>query len=103
MVSLKNRGNGSHVAYIFTDTCCHAKRVYEHIFPNAEIKTDLFHVCQRITKTLPDKKTNDAASFSQSFGLIFKKVGDFGECRNLETKNEKKKIRKFGSVSSKSC
>ena len=89
LVNLKNRGSGTKVAYIFTDTCCHAKRVYEEIFPNAEIKLDLFHACQRITKTLPDKKSNSAVSFSQNFGLIFRKEGDFGECRNLETENEK--------------
>ena len=33
LVNLKNRGNNTQVAYIFTCTCCHAKRVYEDIFP----------------------------------------------------------------------
>ena len=63
--------------------------MYEDIFPNAEIKLDLFHACQRITKTLQDKKSNFAVRFSQNFGLIFRKNRDFGECRNLETKNQK--------------
>ena len=77
--------------------------MYEDIFPNAEKKLDLFHACQRITKTLPDKKSNSAVSFSQNFMLIFRKDGDFGECRNLETENEKKHIRKFGKIFSTLC
>ena len=63
--------------------------MYEDIFPNPEIKLDLFHACQRITKTLRGKKSNSAVHFSHNFGLIFRKEGDFGECRHLETEKEK--------------
>ena len=81
--NLKNRSNSTQLACIFTDTYCHAKRVYEDIFPNAEIKLDLFLPCQRITKTVPDKKSNSTVSFSQNFELIFRKRTRFWEMQKF--------------------
>ena len=44
--------SGASLKYIFTDTCCGCREIYEDIFPDALIKLDLFHACQRITKLL---------------------------------------------------
>ena len=44
--------SGASLKYIFTDTSCGCREIYEDIFPDALIKLDLFHACQRITKLL---------------------------------------------------
>ena len=65
---------------------------YEDIFPDALIKLDSFHACQRITKLLTDKKSNLARRFSQSFGLVFREDNDLPEIRNCETPSRKKTL-----------
>ena len=61
--------SGASLKYTFTDTCCGCREIYEDIFPDALIKLDLFHACQRITKLLTDKKSNLAQRFLQNFGI----------------------------------
>ena len=58
------------ISYIYTDTCCGFKKVYEQCFPVVSIKLDLFHATQRVTKTLPDKKFREAIDFLRCFGLV---------------------------------
>ena len=68
--------SGASLKYTFTDTCCDCREIYEDIFPDALIKLDLFHACQRITKLLTDKKSNLAEKFSQHFGLVLREDND---------------------------
>ena len=44
--------SGASLKYIFTDTSYGCREIYEDIFPDAQIKLDLFHACQRITRLL---------------------------------------------------
>ena len=79
-VKFKLKNNS--INYIYTDTCCGFKKVYEQCFPGVLIKLDLFHATQRITKTLPDKKSREAIDFSRCFGLVFRNSFDTGDTRN---------------------
>ena len=82
--------SGASLKYTFTDTCCGCREIYEDIFPDALIKLDLFHACQRITKLLTDKKSNLAQRFSQNFGLVLREDNDLSEIRNFETPSREK-------------
>ena len=75
------------INYIYTDTCCGFKKVYEQSFPGVPIKLDLFHATQRITKTLPDKKSREAIDFSRCFSLVFRNSSDAGDTRNQITED----------------
>ena len=85
MKSIKTKMQDTSLKYIFSDTCCGAKSMYEEVFPEAMIKLDLFHACQRITKVLPNKKSVSTQTFSKEFGLIFRREGDVNDIRNFET------------------
>ena len=82
--------SGSSLKYTFTDTYCGFREIYEDIFPDALIKLDLFHTCQRITKLLTDKKSNLAQRFSQNFGLVLREDNNLSEIRNFETPSREK-------------
>ena len=84
--------SGASLKYIFTDTCCGCREIYEYIFPDALIKLDLFHACQRITKLLTDKKATLAQRLSQNFGLVFREDNDLSEIRNFETPSKEKTL-----------
>ena len=79
--------NSNPISYIYTDTCCGFKNVYEQCFSGVPIKLDLFHATQRITKTLPDKKSREAIDFSRSFGLVFRNSFDTGDTKNQITED----------------
>ena len=84
---VKFKLNNNPISYIYTDTCCGFKKVYEQFFPGVPIKLDLFHATQRITKTLPDKKSPEAIDFSRSFGLVFRNSFDTGDTKNQITED----------------
>ena len=84
--------SGAFLKYIFMATCCGCREIYEDIFPDALIKLDLFHACQRITKLLTDKKSNLAQRFSQNFGLVFREDNNLSEIRNFETPSREKTL-----------
>ena len=84
--------SGASLTYIYMDTCCGCREIYEDIFPDALIKLDLFHACQRITKLLTDKKANLAQRLSQNFGLVFREDNDLSEIRNFETPSKEKTL-----------
>ena len=69
-------------SYIYTDICCAFKKVYEQCFSGVPIKLDLFHATERITKTLPDKISQEAIDFPPCFGLAFRNSFDTGVTRN---------------------
>ena len=75
------------ISYIYTDTCCGFKKVYEQCLPGVPIKLDLFHATQRITKSLPDKKSREAIDFSHCFGLVLRNTFDTGDTRNQITED----------------
>lgn len=51
------------------------------VFPNVNVKLDVFHAVQRIVKTIP-KETEVSKQISKDFGLIFCNDGDCGENRD---------------------
>ena len=53
---------------------------YTKIFPGTEVKLDLFHASQRITKTL-NKAETTANSFMREFSQIFRRDDDQGSAR----------------------
>ena len=84
---LKFKLKNIQISYIYIDTCCGFKKVYEQCFPGVPIKLDLFHATQRITKTLPDKKCREAIDFSRCFGLVFRNSFNIGDKRNQITED----------------
>ena len=84
---VKFKLKNNQISYIYTDTCCGFKKVYEQCFPGVSIKLDLFHATQRITKTLPDKKSREAIDFLRCFGLVFRNSFDTGDTRNQITED----------------
>ena len=84
---VKFKLKNNQISYIYSDTCCGFKKVYEQCFPGVPIKLDLFHATQRITKTLPDKKCREAIDFSRCFGLVFRNSFGIGDTRNQITED----------------
>ena len=82
--------SGASLKCTFTDTCCGCREIYEDIFPDAVIKIDLFHACQRILKLPTDKKSNLDKRFSQNFGLVLREDNDLSEIRNFDTPSREK-------------
>lgn len=72
------------VTRIVVDDCCKVRSLYQSVFPDVEVKLDLFHAVQRVTKTIP-KRTELSKQFSKEFGMIFRANGDCGEVRNMPT------------------
>lgn len=69
---------------VIVDDCCKVRAKYESIFPNVNIKLDVFHAVQRIVKTFP-KGTEASKQISKDFGLIFRRDGDCGDSRQQST------------------
>ena len=65
---------------VCVDDCCNVRNKYTQIFPGTEVKLDLFHACQRITKTL-NKAETTANSFMREFSQIFRRDDDQGSAR----------------------
>lgn len=73
---------------ICVDDCCHVRNKYSEVFPNVEVKLDLFHACQRIMRTI--SRANPLhRDMSKSFSQIFREDDDQGETR---LKSKKKRI-----------
>lgn len=66
------------------DDCCRVRNKYHQIFPEAEVKLDLFHACQRVVRTMPvtNRLYNDAV---RSFIQIFRQNDDQGDTRIKST------------------
>ena len=74
----------SKIEVICVDDCCRVRNKYHQIFPEAEVKLDLFHACQRVIRTMPITNSlyNDAV---KSFIQIFRQDDDQGETRLKST------------------
>ena len=59
------------VTRVIVDDCCKVGSLYQSVFPDVEVKLDLFHAVQRVMKTIP-KGTELSKKFSKEFGMIFR-------------------------------
>lgn len=85
---LDNKGNKLDI--ICVDDCCHVKNQYHRVFPNVDVKLDLFHACQRIVRTFP--LTNALRKdIVRNFTQIFRQDQDQDKERRKHTP-EKEKI-----------
>ena len=75
---------GNTLDLIVVDDCCHVRNLYEQIFPGVRIRLDLFHACMRIIQTI-SKGEDFSKQFSNEFSLIFRRNGDLGEERTMDT------------------
>ena len=66
------------------DDCCKVRTLYRSVFPDVEVKLDLFHAIQRVIKKIP-KGSEFSKRFSKELGLIFRANGDCDEVRQLPT------------------
>ena len=89
LIDLKKRNlvKGKTVKLVCVDDCCHVRNKYEKIFPGVDVKLDLFHACQRITKTFTRSNAlhND---INRDFIQIFRDNNDLGETRTKHTPSE---------------
>ena len=87
---------GNTVELVCVDDCCHVRGKYVSIFPDIAVKLDLFHACQRITRTLSRQNAlfNDA---TKDFVQIFREDDDQGEARLKRTPNKEKIERNLNS------
>ena len=90
LTSLKERldRKETSLAMICIDDCCKNKNQYLKIFPNAEIKLDLFHACQRVLRTIESGPSHLRFQFGKEFGHIFRQWNDLDETRTQDTANE---------------
>ena len=72
------------VTRVIVDDCCKVGSLYQSVFPDVEVKLDLFHAVQRVTKTIP-KGTELSKKFSKEFGMIFRAREDSSEVRKMPT------------------
>lgn len=70
---------------ICIDDCCKNRNKYEGIFPDAEIKLDIFHASQRLLRTLKSGHFLLKTRFGKEFGLIFRQNNNLGERRTKDT------------------
>ena len=73
---------------ISIDDCYKNRNQYQKIFPDAEIKLDLFHACQRVLKTIEPGPSHLRCQFGKEFGLMFRQRNDLDETRTRHTANE---------------
>ena len=69
---------------ICIDDCCKNRNQYKKIFPDAEIKLDLFHACERVLRTIEPGPSH----LRYQFGLIFRQRNNLDEARTRDTANE---------------
>ncbi|XP_066934802.1 uncharacterized protein [Clytia hemisphaerica] len=75
---------------VVIDNCCQDRELYRGIFgTNIDIKLDLFHAVQRISKLFPNRRKNQMVrKFISDFGLIFRDPMDLGKTRKRPTPNK---------------
>ena len=89
LTELKNRlsASGKLLNMVVVDDCCSVRASYKSVFPEAVVKLDLHHACQRVVKTL-SKGLPKTQQLSKEFGLIFRANGDTGPERERATPDE---------------
>lgn len=83
----RNLNMGKKLGLVCVDDCCHVRNKYESILPGVKVKLDLFHGCQRVTRTFSRSNSlyNDA---TKDFVQIFRYDDDLGESRTKNTPNK---------------
>ena len=71
--------------FILSDNCCKQKLFFNQHFPHCDVKLDIFHAVQRITKTVHEKTLPESLGLMRSFGLVFRQRDDLGEIRTMIT------------------
>ena len=89
LTELKNRlsASGKLLNMVVVDDCCSVRASYKSVFPEAVVKLDLYHACQRVVKTL-SKGLPKTQQLSKEFGLMFRANGDTGPERERATPDE---------------
>ena len=77
---------------VCVDDCCRVRNKYTNIFPNVVVKLDLFHACQRVTKTF-SRQHSLYKDVTRDFVQIFRADDDQGETL-LKRTPPKQKIEK---------
>lgn len=72
------------ISKVIVDDCCKVRAQYQSVFPGIQVKLDLFHAVQRVTKSIP-KGTEFSKQFSKEFGTIFRSNEDRDTVRKLPT------------------
>ena len=95
LVELEKRTSlrGNKIELVCFDDCCHVRSKYFSGFPNIAVKLDLFHACQRITRTF-SRQNALFNNVSKDFVQIFREDNDQGEARlkkDTEQGNDRKK------------
>ena len=83
LVELKEQ-IGNTLDTVIVDDCCKVRTLYRSVFPDVEVKLDLFHAIQRVIKKIP-KGSEFSKRFSKELGLTFRANGDCDEVRQLPT------------------
>ena len=73
---------------ICIDDCCKNRLKYQSVFPNAHVKLDISHACQRVIRSLSSNHVLKS-QFAKEFGLIFRENNDLGEQRLRSTPSER--------------
>ena len=94
LVDLQKRNSlaGNIVELVCVDDCCRVRNKYTNIFPNVVVKLDLFHACQRVTKTF-SRQHSLYKDVTRDFVQIFRADDDQGETL-LKRTPPKQKIEK---------
>ena len=69
---------------VVVDDCCKVRALYQSVFPGVEVKLDIFHAVQRVTKAIP-KGSEFSKKFTKDLGMIFRQKSDCGEVREMAT------------------
>ena len=86
LVELEKRTSlrGNKIELVCVDDCCHVRSKYVSVFPNISVKLDLFHACQRITRTF-SRQNALFNNVTKDFVQIFREDNDQGEARLKKT------------------
>ena len=73
-------------------SCCKWKSSLTAIFPDVDIRLDLFHALQRCLKTVP-VGARIGSDIAKEYGLVFRRPSDLGEKRNQPTADKEKMLK----------
>ena len=98
LVELQKRNSlkGNKIELVCVDDCCHVRSKYVNVFPNIAVKLDLFHACQRITRTF-SRQNALFNNVTKDFVQIFREDNDQGQARLKKTPNKEKIERNLNS------
>lgn len=86
LVSLERRNaiTANKLELVCVDDCCKVANKYHSIFPNAAVKLDLFHACQRVTRTF-SRQNALHKDITKDFVQVFRQDDDLEEKHTKNT------------------